>query len=179
MSQALNASDSEFVPIVLALEDALLRRGLLLATAESCTAGWIAKVLTDRAGSSRWYEGGFVTYSNAMKHRQLGVREASLRDYGAVSEAVAQEMASGAVQASRANIALSVTGIAGPGGGSIEKPVGLVYHALFIDAPHLDIRQCWTQRWLFPGAREAVRRATVQASLAHLLERLEQLAEPA
>src|SRR5215831_857510 len=107
----------------------LRRRGLMLATAESCTGGWIAQAVTSVAGSSDWFERGFVTYSNEAKKEMLGVRAATLSRHGAVSEEAAREMASGALKRSGAHVAIAVTGIAGPGGGTREKPVGTVCFA--------------------------------------------------
>jgi nicotinamide-nucleotide amidase len=112
-----------------ALLDDLRGRGLMLATAESCTGGLIAGLLTEIAGSSDVVERGFVTYSNAAKHDLLGVPEAMLAEYGAVSEPVARAMAQGALAHSHADIAVAVTGVAGPGGGTAAKPVGLVHIA--------------------------------------------------
>jgi nicotinamide-nucleotide amidase len=109
------------------LLDSFRQRGLRLATAESCTGGLVAGVLTEIAGSSDVVERGFVTYSNAAKHELLGVPEAMLATHGAVSEPVARAMAGGALARSAADVAVAVTGIAGPGGGSAEKPVGLVH----------------------------------------------------
>lgn len=111
------------------LLDELRRRGLKLVTAESCTGGLIAAVLTEIAGSSDVVERGFVTYSNAAKHELLGVPEAMLGEHGAVSEPVARAMATGALAHARADVAVAVTGVAGPGGGSDSKPVGLVHIA--------------------------------------------------
>src|ERR1700733_8605446 len=108
----------------------LLQGGRRVATAESCTGGWIAKCLTDIAGSSSWFERGYVTYSDAAKMQALGVRSPTLQAHGAVSAETAREMARGALMQSGADIAVSVTGIAGPDGGSLEKPVGLVWFAL-------------------------------------------------
>jgi nicotinamide-nucleotide amidase len=122
-----------FPPDLVAQAEALLddfrRRGLKLATAESCTGGLVAALLTEIAGSSDVVERGFVTYSNAAKHELLGVPEAMLVEHGAVSEPVARAMAEGALARSRADICVSVTGVAGPGGGSAAKPVGLVHFA--------------------------------------------------
>ncbi len=112
-----------------ALIDAYRRRGLKLATAESCTGGLIAALITEIPGSSDVFERGFVTYSNEAKQELLGVAEATLETYGAVSEPTAREMVLGALQRSRADIAVAVTGIAGPGGGAPSKPVGLVHFA--------------------------------------------------
>src|SRR5690349_15948857 len=103
--------------------------GLMAAVAESCTGGWIAKALTDVAGSSQWFERGFVTYSDEAKQAMLGVRAATLAQHGAVSEAVVREMAEGAASWSRAQVTSAVIGIAGPDGGTPEKPVGLVWIA--------------------------------------------------
>jgi len=135
-------------------------RGLTLATAESCTGGLIAAALTAIAGSSAVVTAGFVTYSNAAKVRMVGVREASLAAHGAVSEAVAREMAEGALAATGADIALSCTGIAGPGGATPGKPVGLV----FIGCARRGAATV-VQRHVFPGDRAAVRAATVAAAI--------------
>jgi nicotinamide-nucleotide amidase len=98
-----------------------------IVTAESCTGGWIAKAFTDAAGSSRWFEGGYVTYSNAAKARDLGVSGRTLAEHGAVSEPTVREMAAGALRATGADVSIAVSGIAGPDGGSVEKPVGTVW----------------------------------------------------
>ena len=137
--------------------------GLLLAAAESCTGGWIAKALTDVAGSSAWFERGFITYSNESKVAMLGVRQSSVDAFGAVSEAVAREMAEGACHWSRAQMAVAVTGIAGPDGGSKEKPVGTVWIAWRRADGRVDARE-----FHFPGDRESVRRHTVLAALEGL-----------
>ncbi len=108
---------------------ALQTHGLMLATAESCTGGAVAAALTDIAGSSAWFERGYVTYANSAKIEMLGVKIATLEQYGAVSEATVREMAIGALAKSHADVALAVSGIAGPSGGSIEKPVGTVWFA--------------------------------------------------
>ena len=145
------------------LAAALLARGWMLATAESCTGGLIAGACTDLAGSSNWLERGFVSYSNAAKSELLGVDAALIARHGAVSEPVARAMAQGALQHSKAQCALAVTGIAGPGGGSADKPVGTVWFAwatpdgLSSEVQRLD------------GDRAQVRSATVQHSLAVLL----------
>jgi len=134
-----------------------------VATAESCTGGWIAKCLTDVAGSSAWYRGGVVAYSNALKRHLLGVAPELLETYGAVSEAVALAMARGALAATGADEAVAVTGVAGPGGGSADKPVGTVWiaRARRGGQPH-------AVHYRFDGDREAVRRATVAEALAGL-----------
>lgn len=159
------------------LAQVMNRQGLMLSTAESCTGGWIAKCITDAAGSSSWFDTGFVTYSNQAKQRLLNVQATSLERWGAVSEPVAMEMAVGAVANSAAQVAVSVTGIAGPGGGSDEKPVGLVYHALHWRLPATNEAHTWPLRWQFDGDREAVRQATVLAVMEHLLQRLNALDE--
>jgi len=146
---------------------ALGMAGLRLATAESCTGGWIAKLLTDIAGSSAWFERGLVTYSNAAKTQLLGVPAGIIEVHGAVSEATVRAMAEGALNVSDAEAALAVSGIAGPGGGSPEKPVGTVWLAWAGKG-----RETEARRFLFPGDREAVRRQAVAAALEGLLARL-------
>lgn len=143
----------------------LKKRGLKLATAESCTGGWIAQAVTSVAGSSEWFERGFVTYSNEAKKGMLGVRPATLSRYGAVSEETAREMATGALKRSGAHVALAVTGIAGPGGGTRKKPVGMVCFAW--SGPQGGAQSA-TRR--FTGGRESVRRKSVVAALEGLLE---------
>ena len=140
--------------------------GLRLALAESCTGGWIAKAVTDIAGSSAWFDRGFVTYSNAAKQDELGVAAETLAEFGAVSEPVVRQMAEGALRRSTAEVAVAVSGIAGPGGGSADKPVGTVCFAWSARGGETVVE---TVR--FPGDREAVRRQTV----AHALERLRAL----
>ncbi len=139
---------------------ALEARGQTLATAESCTGGLIAAALTAIAGSSSVVMAGFVTYSNAAKARMVGVAEASLAAHGAVSEAVAREMAEGALARAGVDIALSCTGIAGPGGATPGKPVGLVYIGCARRGAATVV-----ERHVFPGDRAAVRAATVAAAL--------------
>lgn len=107
----------------------LLKHGLSITTAESCTGGWIAKILTDVPGSSGWFERGFVTYSNEAKQDMLGVQASTLQQHGAVSEEVIRQMASGALRNSRADVSVAVSGIAGPGGGTTDKPLGTVWLA--------------------------------------------------
>jgi nicotinamide-nucleotide amidase len=148
---------------------ARLRKGKLkLATAESCTGGWIAQAVTSVAGSSVWFERGFVTYSNQAKKELLGVRARTLSSHGAVSEETAREMASGALARSRAQVALAVTGVAGPGGGTRSKPVGTVCFAWSRKkrTPESIVRH-------FRGSREGIRRQSVAFALQGLLERLE------
>ncbi|MDA8052201.1 MAG: nicotinamide-nucleotide amidohydrolase family protein [Rhodospirillales bacterium] len=138
-------------------------RGLHIATAESCTGGLVAAALTAIAGSSDVFERGFVTYSNGAKEAMLGVPAALIARHGAVSEPVARAMAEGALQHSEAGLAVSVTGVAGPGGGSVEKPVGLVWVAAARRGSGTA-----SERHLFPGDRGAVRAASVTAALALL-----------
>ncbi len=144
--------------------DACKDRGIMLVTAESCTGGLIAGALTDIAGSSAVVERGFVTYSNEAKNEMLGVPLPLFESVGAVSEEVARAMAVGAIQHSSAQVAVSVTGIAGPGGGSPEKPVGLVHMAVARDGSTTE-----HQEHIFPGDRTAVREQTVQAALGLVL----------
>lgn len=149
------------------LGQALLSRGEWLATAESCTGGWVAQTLTAIAGSSAWFDRGFITYSNAAKMEMLGVPETTLERHGAVSEATARAMAQGVLSHSRANWSLSITGIAGPSGGTAEKPVGTVCFAWASDDGG-----CEAQTRLFNGDRAAVREQSVRYALRGLLERL-------
>ena len=142
-------------------------RRLMLATAESCTGGWIAKVVTDISGSSAWFDRGFVTYSDAAKRDMLGVSDTSLARHGAVSAQVVEEMARGAVENSRAAVSVAVSGIAGPDGGSDEKPVGTVFFAWLL-AGGTPV----TQRLQFAGERDEVRHQTVRVALERLLELL-------
>jgi nicotinamide-nucleotide amidase len=141
---------------------------LLVATAESCTGGMIAAALTDIAGSSDVVERGFVTYSNAAKTELLDVPAALIARVGAVSEEVAQAMASGALAHAPVDLAVAVTGIAGPGGGNAEKPVGLVHFGLARRGGTLR-----AEHHIFPGDRAAVRRATVERALLMLIEAAE------
>lgn len=138
----------------------LLARGWMLVAAESCTGGWVAKVCTDLAGSSNWFERGFVTYSNEAKQEMLGVLPETLAAHGAVSEATVREMARGALERSRAQISLAISGIAGPGGGTPDKPVGTVWFAWATAEGDVV-----AHRARFAGDREAVRRASVALAL--------------
>ena len=147
------------------LGESLRQRGLMLATAESCTGGWVAQAITAISGSSQWFERGFVTYSNAAKMELLGVNPATLEQHGAVSEPTVREMAQGALARSHAQVAVAVSGIAGPGGGSLEKPVGTV--CLAWAGSGMDTQ---AQCLLFTGNREAVRRQAVAAVLRGLLD---------
>jgi nicotinamide-nucleotide amidase len=151
---------------VVPLADALRARGWRLATAESCTGGLIAATCTALAGSSDWFERGFVTYSNAAKTEQLGVDAALIEAHGAVSEPVARAMAEGALLKSPANLAVAVTGIAGPTGAVPGKPVGLVWLAVAQRARPTDC-----ERLQLGGDRASVRSQTVAIALGRLLER--------
>lgn len=149
--------------------EALLARGWYLATAESCTGGAIAAAVTDVAGSSRWFERGFVTYSNRAKQDMLGVRAETLAVSGAVSEATVDEMARGALANSTARLALAVSGIAGPGGGSVEKPVGTVCLAWAFGEAGGEVQtKVITEH--FVGGRAAVREQTVVRALQGVLD---------
>ena len=144
----------------------LLDKGQRLATAESCTGGLIAGACTDVAGSSKWFECGFVTYSNDAKTEMLRVDAALLKRHGAVSEQVAQAMAQGALTHSHAQVAVAVTGVAGPTGGSRAKPVGTVWFGFVVPG------QLITEKQHFDGDRAAVRAATVHHALTRLTELL-------
>ena len=145
---------------------ALRARDWRVATAESCTAGWVAKVLTDVPGSSRWVEGGYIVYSNAAKMRDLNVSMATLRRHGAVSAATVLAMARGAVRATGAELTIAISGIAGPDGGTVDKPVGTVWFGIATRRP---ARASATLK-VFPGDREAVRRQSVAFALQLMLQ---------
>ncbi|MGY6554465.1 MAG: CinA family protein [Wenzhouxiangella sp.] len=163
----LRHDDEAMAMLIAAVAAELKVQGRLLATAESCTGGWIAKLCTDLAGSSAWFERGVVSYSNAAKQELLGVPRARIARFGAVSEEVAADMASGALANSRADYAISVTGIAGPDGGSPDKPVGTVCFGWALPGDIVE-----TERHRFNGDRDAVRRATVATALSGLLDRV-------
>jgi len=160
--------EAEASELLSRLAETLVDRGWRMATAESCTGGWIAKCCTDLAGSSAWFERGFVTYSNQAKMEMLGVDRAALASDGAVSRAVAEQMALGARQRAPVEVSLSVTGIAGPNGASEEKPVGLVWFGWSIAD-----REIESQQQYFEGDRDAVRRKSVLHALEGLLSRIE------
>jgi nicotinamide-nucleotide amidase len=154
----------------------LAERRLTLATAESCTGGWVAKVVTDIPGSSVWFDRGFVTYSDLAKRDMLGVSPEILSSQGAVSEGVVREMALGALNGSGAQVSVAISGIAGPDGGSEDKPVGTVWFAWAIPEANLgpsarsvEVR---TQLFQFAGDREEVRHQSVRVALERLLELL-------
>ncbi len=143
----------------------LKSRRLMLATAESCTGGGVAQAVTEIPGSSEWFERGFITYANQAKIEMLGVDQETLRQHGAVSEAVVREMAEGALRHSHAHISLAVSGIAGPGGGTPEKPVGPVFFAW-----SLRNGETWARKCLFTGNRAEIREQSVRIALQGLLE---------
>ncbi len=143
-----------------------------MATAESCTGGWVAQQATRFAGSSDWFDCGFVTYSNAAKQSMLSVRTSTLDAHGAVSEEVVREMATGAIRNSAARIAVAVSGVAGPGGGTPDKPVGLVWLAWGIQLDPSGALQTSTRRFRFNGTRHRIRRLSVDAAFNGLLEHL-------
>jgi nicotinamide-nucleotide amidase len=151
------------------LADALRAQGWRMATAESCTGGLIAAACTDLAGSSDWFERGFVTYSNAAKTDLLGVPADLIDAHGAVSEPVARAMAEGATQRAPVQLSVAVTGVAGPGGGSAAKPVGTVWLAWCSVGSEGGTPNVWAQCKHFAGDRAAVRQATVQRALQGLL----------
>jgi nicotinamide-nucleotide amidase len=156
-------TDSELMHLSERIGQALKARGATVTTAESCTGGWVAKVITDIAGSSAWFERGFVTYSNEAKSQMIGVKPATLEQHGAVSEPVVVEMAIGAIKAARADYAISISGIAGPDGGTATKPVGTVWFG-FASAAGEGITRCEC----FNGDRENVRRQATAYALQTL-----------
>ncbi len=168
----MTANPTDAAPVTEALcallAEALLKKGFKLVTAESCTGGMIAAACTDLAGSSAWFERGFVTYSNDAKTELLGVEERVLRRAGAVCGPVAQAMAEGALAHSRAQVAVAVTGVAGPTGGSPAKPVGTVWFGFALPG------QVVAEKCHFEGDRAAVRQATVRHALNRLLALLNQ-----
>ncbi len=146
------------------LAEKLTQREAMICTAESCTGGLIAKTFTDLAGSSDWFERGFVTYSNQAKMDMLGVSQQTLQQQGAVSEATAREMAQGAIANSQAQYAIAVTGIAGPGGGSPDKPVGTVWFGFATP------EQLVCEKQIFEGDREQVRNSSLRYALQRVLQ---------
>ncbi|HSM98059.1 MAG TPA: nicotinamide-nucleotide amidohydrolase family protein [Gallionella sp.] len=150
----------------------LKSQGMMLTTAESCTGGGVAQAITGVAGSSAWFERGFVTYSNLSKQQMLGVREATIRQHGAVSEMTVREMVAGALANSGAQMALAVTGIAGPDGGTADKPVGTVWIAWGIKQG-----ETRAQRYQLAGNRAEVRLQSVRIALQGVLNLLSRLTE--
>ena len=143
----------------------------MLTTAESCTGGWIAETITEVAGSSQWFERGFVTYSNQAKQEMLGVSAQTLETQGAVSQQTAMEMAEGALLNSSANLCVAVTGIAGPEGGSVDKPVGTVWigYGIALNINNMLTRIIHAENYYFPGDRYTIRKKTVITSLKTLI----------
>ncbi|MEI7762389.1 MAG: CinA family protein [Comamonadaceae bacterium] len=168
MSTAAPGTEPSVTEQVLSLSRLLLAKKLRLVTAESCTGGLIAAACTDLAGSSAWFERGFVTYSNDAKMELLGVEERLLRRAGAVCQGVARAMVTGALAHSHAQVAVAVTGVAGPTGGSASKPVGTVWFGFAVPG------QVVTEKCHFDGDRAAVRAATVRHAFIRLLELLGQ-----
>ena len=158
-------ADDDLLKLSAELGTALKSRGWTLALAESCTGGWVAQCITAIAGSSAWFDRGFVTYSNAAKIEMLGVTENTLNQHGAVSEQTAREMALGALKHSHASIAAAITGIAGPNGGTREKPVGTVCFAWATANGYIK-----TVTRHLSGGREEVRRVSVKTALEVLLQ---------
>jgi nicotinamide-nucleotide amidase len=156
---------SELDSLVKEVGRVLKQRDLMLVTAESCTGGWAAECITSVAGSSDWFERGFIAYTNIAKREMLDVKTTILSRYGAVSEQAARAMAEGALAHSHAQVAVAVTGLAGPGGGTAEKPVGTVYFAWAGKK-----RDTTSRKQLFTGDRQAVRRQSVAAALQGLLD---------
>ncbi len=151
------------------LGDQLKNKGIEISTAESCTGGLVAAALTSIAGSSGWFDRGFVTYSNEAKQDMLGVQPETLREFGAVSEEVAREMSAGALLLSFAQISVSITGIAGPDGGTEDKPVGTIWFAWSVKTESLEI-ETQTKKELFNGDRNSIRQQAVVAALEGLLK---------
>lgn len=157
--------DQELVELANKIAAALSERKLMLALAESCTGGWMAKVLTDIPGSSHWFERGFVTYTNPSKQEMLGVSAARLEKYGAVSVQTVAEMARGALENSHAQLSVAISGIAGPGGATVDKPVGMVCFAWAMVGQDVVTRVEY-----FDGDREQVRRQAVRTAMQGVLD---------
>lgn len=159
--------DKELQDLAQAIGDRLHGKGIMLATAESCTGGWVGKIITDIVGSSGWYDRGFITYTNQAKQQTLGVSAETLQVHGAVSEETVCEMVKGVLKQSHAELALAITGIAGPGGATTKKPLGTVWLAWgnSDDYLHSEVHH-------FDGDREAVRRQAVACALDGVLKHL-------
>ena len=168
-------NDKELTLLVEQLARLLIQNNKKLTVAESCTGGWVAKVLTDLAGSSDWFERGFVTYSNQAKNEMLGVVELTLKNKGAVSQETVTEMALGALKNSHADFSLSISGIAGPGGGSAEKPLGLVWFGWAVKENNT-FNILASEKQVFAGDRESVRRQAVEYVLTRLIKLFESIA---
>lgn len=162
--------ETEIKSLVHSIKEIAIQKGKTFATAESCTGGMIGSFLTNESGISECYLGGIISYANEVKRKILGVDETILRTVGAVSKECARQMAIGAQKRLSASVAISVTGIAGPGGGSSEKPVGLVYTGVSTENGSVSVKED-----LFPGSREKIRLSTVKAALTLLLDTLERM----
>jgi nicotinamide-nucleotide amidase len=160
-------TDDDIARLAARVGEACVRRGVDIVTAESCTGGGVAEAITRIAGSSAWFDRGFVTYSNEAKEELIGVAHATLMSHGAVSEEVAREMAAGALQHSKACVSVAITGIAGPGGAVPGKPVGLVWFAWGVRGAEIQLREI-----RFQGARQEVRRQAVAVALQGLTDLL-------
>jgi nicotinamide-nucleotide amidase len=159
--------DEQLQTLAQAIGNQLHGKGIMLATAESCTGGWVGKVITDIVGSSSWFDRGFITYTNKAKRDMLGVSSETLNAFGAVSEETVCEMVKGALEHSNADLALAITGIAGPGGATAEKPLGTVWLAWGNRDGFLH-----SERHQFIGEREAVRQQAVACALDGVLKHL-------
>jgi nicotinamide-nucleotide amidase len=162
-------NDNELALLAARVGAALLAQQVVVVTAESCTGGYVAKLLTDVPGSSRWFDSGFITYSNASKQRELGVSAATLARHGAVSEQTVIEMAAGALRVSGAQRAVAISGVAGPDGGTAVHPVGDVWFGKAVLRPDQSTHAVAAQR-RFAGDRDAVRRHSAAFALQMLLE---------
>lgn len=169
MTDSIPADDTQLLALSRQLGERLLAHQWRITVAESCTGGWLARCITDVAGSSDYFERGWITYSNAAKAEELGIDPAMLDEHGAVSETVVAAMAMGALVRAGADMALSVSGIAGPGGGSAAKPVGTVMFGLATREEGIIV----AETRLFEGDREAVRRASVRHALALAVRHLD------
>ena len=167
-------SDKKLTIIVNKIATSLIKANKKLTVAESCTGGWVAKVLTDVAGSSDWFERGFVTYSNQAKHEMLGVKESILEKHGAVSQETVAAMAEGALKNSHADFSLSLSGIAGSGGGSEDKPVGLVWFSWAVKENNT-LKVFTSEKQVFEGDRESVRYQSVEYVLSELINILKKM----
>lgn len=164
----MDVTQDELERVAAELGAALQARGWRLAVAESCTGGWAAQAVTAIPGSSAWFDRGFVTYSNAAKCEMLGVQADTLATHGAVSEATVREMAAGALARSRAEVAFAISGIAGPGGGTADKPVGTICFAWALTGQGVE-----SVTRHFNGERSAIRAQSVREALQGLLDRLQ------
>ena len=160
-------TDSDLLKLSVRLGHHMLLAAARITVAESCTAGWLAKCITDVPGSSQWFECGYITYANVAKHRELGVRNETLEQQGAVSEATVREMALGALTRSGADMSVALSGIAGPDGATPGKPVGTVWFALALRRGHAV--ETVARVKFFKGDRETVRRQAVQFALQLVL----------